>query len=165
MYEDDGEGGTITTFLDWCNSVNVFPTYYTRVIEEDSNRVFINDNLLGAPTVPTSVLSEINGSLVLQNLASSSLKQPIKLYFKLKDGYSFPYWLKFDERTGRIHGKPPDSVTSFNFIISNNETKLIEMYLYNFGESFNATFDKEKAILFGYAYAAIYEVDVESCPT
>jgi hypothetical protein len=156
-----------TRFNKWCNSVNTYPTYYTRVIEEGSNREFINNNDTGAPTLPTTVLSEINGSSVPQNLASSSLKEPVKLYFKLKDEYSLPSWLKFQEGSGRIYGKPPDSVSSFTPIIFNEDNKRIEMYLVEFGEPFNQPFDQEKAILFGYVYGIVtYNSIVDDpCPT
>lgn len=160
---------TSTDFNRWCNSVSVYPSYYTRVFEEGSNREFRNNNETGAPTLPTTVLSEINGSSVLQNLASSSLKQPIKLYFKLKQGYSLPSWLTFEERSGRITGRPPDSVSSFTPIIINDELgkREIEMYLVPFGESFNQPFNSETAILFGYAYVLItYDSVVDiPCPT
>lgn len=156
-----------TNFDKWCNSVTAYPSYYTRVFEEGSNRQFINNNETGAPTLPTKVLSEINGSSVLQNLASSSLKEPIKLYFKLKQGYSLPSWLTFEERSGRITGRPPDSVSSFTPILINDTNKNIEMYLVSFGESFNQPFNSETAILFGYAYALItYDSVIDiPCPT
>lgn len=156
-----------TRFDKWCNSVSVYPTYYTRVIEEDSNREFINNNSTGAPNLPTTVVSEINGSAVLQNLASSSLKEPVKLYFKLKDDYSLPSWLKFQEGPGRIYGKPPDSVSSFSSILFNDDNKRIEMYLIEFGEPFNQPFNKQKAILFGYAYGLITYDSITDvpCPT
>lgn len=157
-----------TRFDRWCNSVNAYPTYYTRVIEEGSNTVFINNNDTGAPNLPTTILSEINGSSVIQNLASSSLKEPVKLYFKLKDNYSLPLGLTFEEGTGRISGRPPQSVSSFSsIIIDDDENKGIEMYLIEFGEPFNQPFNKEKAIFFGYAYALIIQNTVidESCPT
>lgn len=156
-----------TRFDKWCNSVNAYPTYYTRVIEEGSNTEFINNNDTGAPNLPTTVLSEINGFSVLQNLASSSLKEPVKLYFKLKDGYSLPSWLTFQEGPGRIYGKPPDSVSSFTPIMFNYDNKRIEMYLIEFGEPFNQPFDKEKAILFGYAYGLITynSITNDPCPT
>lgn len=163
-----GFGQNATTEFDkWCNSVSVYPSYYTRIIEEGSNRQFINNNETGAPSLPTTVLSEINGSSVLQNLASSSLKEPVKLYFKLKDNYSFPSWLKFQEGKGRIYGKPPNSASSFDPIVINDTNKRIEMYLVPFGQNFNEPFDQETAILFGYAYALItYDSIVDTpCPT
>lgn len=155
--------GKITQFHNWCNTVTVYPSYYTKIIEEGSGREFINNSETGAPTLPVTVQSEINGSSVSQNLAPSSLKEPVKLYFKLKDGYSLPQGLSFQERSGRISGKPPDSVSSLPPNLINDQNKNIEMYLNGFGEFFNQPFNASSASLFGYAHAVIRYNYVSSC--
>lgn len=156
---------TLTNVTFWCDNIVAYPTYYTRVIEEGSNKEYRNDYEIGAPTLPTQVLSEINGSSVYQNLASSALKEPVKLYFKLKDNYSLPYdWLTFEEGSGKISGKPPFNVSSFPPLKFDDIGKEIEMHLFNFGEPPNQPFDPDKAVLFGYAYGII-TYRVGQCPT
>lgn len=158
---------TNTRFDRWCNTVTEYPTYYTRVIEEGTNREFINNSDVGAPTLPVTVESEINGQIVTQNLAPSILKSPVKLYFKLRDGYSLPSWLQFIEGSGVITGKPPDSISSFTTIEFNDSNKRIEIYFIGFDESFNQPFNQSTAILFGYAGGRILfnSITNQPCPT
>jgi hypothetical protein len=150
----------------WCNSLDITPSYYTNIYEEGSGRVFRNTNTEGAPTLPVTVISEINGSSVTQNLAPSALKEPVILYFKLKEGYELPSWLTFEEGSGRIYGQPPQSASSFPTIQFTEENKIIEMYLRDFGESNTEPFDKEKATLRGYALGTIQSAVADNtCPT
>lgn len=135
----------------WCNSIDATPYYYTD-IQEENGRVFRNTSTEGAPTLPVTVVSEINGSLVTQNLAPSAFKDPIPLYFKLREGYQLPSWLTFQEGSGRIYGTPPPTASSIPTIEFNSENKNIEIYLVGFGVS---SFNRETATLRAYATGTI----------
>lgn len=153
-------------YVRWCNSLDIRPSYYTNIYEEGSGRVFKNTNTEGAPTLPVTVESEINGSSVTQNLAPSALKEPVILYFKLNENYELPSWLTFEEGSGRIYGQPPEGASSFSSIEFTEENKRIEMYLTDFGEASGSPFDKEKATLRGYAVGIIQSAVVnDTCPT